>query len=66
LAKRISAGGGYSKVHLKTLSSTFAKEKGITLRRAGELFDCKILKTEAEEHDKISEEYVDVLPGDAF
>ncbi|HLC86725.1 MAG TPA: hypothetical protein VJH65_00395 [Candidatus Nanoarchaeia archaeon] len=43
---------------LKTLSSIFSDDKHISLRKAGEFFECKTLKGESEEHGKITPKYI--------
>lgn len=43
---------------LRTLAIVFTDNKSISLRKAGESFKCKILKTEAEEHGKINKNYI--------
>lgn len=43
---------------LRTLACVFTDNKSINLRRAGESFECEILKTKAEEHGIINEDYI--------
>lgn len=43
---------------LKTLASTFADKKSITLKQAGESFNCDIKKIDVGGHGKIDEDYL--------
>jgi len=43
---------------LKTLASIFSDNKHISLKKAGEFFGCNALKGEAEEHGKITPQYI--------
>ena len=54
---RINNFKGYF-LDLKTPSSIFSDNKHINLRKAGEFFGCKCIKTEAETHGKITPDYI--------
>lgn len=51
---------------LKTLASIFSDNKKITLKKAGEFFKCSIQKSEAEEHGKVNEEYINYNLNDTL
>lgn len=51
---------------LKTPSVVFSDDKHITLKKAGEFFGCNVLKSEAKEHGKINEEYINYNLNDVL
>ncbi len=51
---------------LKTPSVVFSDNKHITLKSAGIFFGCEVIKSEAKEHGKINEEYINYNLNDVL